>query len=69
MDARDPRLGQERLADPGGRGTTELVLRLAAGRFDRLSGRLLTAGTDLDQLDSMADELIARDALVLRLRD
>lgn len=54
---------------PEDAGTTELVLRLAAGRFDRLSGRLLTAGADPDQLDSMADELVARDALVLRLHD
>ncbi len=45
-----------------------LVLTLAAGRFDRLSGRHLTAADDLDALLSQIDRIERDDLYTLRLR-
>jgi NAD(P)-dependent dehydrogenase (short-subunit alcohol dehydrogenase family) len=45
-----------------------LVLSLAAGRFDRLSGRHLTAVDDLDDLLSQIDCIERDDLRTLRLR-
>lgn len=46
----------------------ELVLGIAAGRLDRLSGRFFRAGTDTtESLLLAADEIIERDARALRL--
>jgi 3-oxoacyl-[acyl-carrier protein] reductase len=46
----------------------ELVLGIAAGRLDSLAGRFFRAGADtVDSLLLSADEIVARDARVLRL--
>jgi NAD(P)-dependent dehydrogenase (short-subunit alcohol dehydrogenase family) len=47
----------------------ELCVRLAAGQADALSGRLFRAGSDFDDMLARAEEIVAADALTLRLRD
>lgn len=46
----------------------EMVLYLASGRADRLSGRFLNVLDDLEALVAAADEIAATDLLTLRLR-
>ena len=53
-------------ADPG--QATQLILRLAAGRGDRLSGRHLTVADDLSALLARIDQIQGEDLHVLRLR-
>jgi NAD(P)-dependent dehydrogenase (short-subunit alcohol dehydrogenase family) len=45
----------------------ELVARIATGELDRLSGRYLYVGLDLDEAAAQADAIRADDRLVLRL--
>jgi hypothetical protein len=45
-----------------------LILRLAAGHGDRLSGRHLTVTDDLDSLLTRIDEIKHQDLYTLRLR-
>jgi NAD(P)-dependent dehydrogenase (short-subunit alcohol dehydrogenase family) len=49
--------------------SARLVLRIAGGDLDRLSGRYLMARDDIDSLLARADEIELRDALQLRLRE
>lgn len=62
------------LADPAPERFTpvsrvvDLVLDLATGRFDALTGRFLRAGVDRDALARDAAEIAAADRLALRLR-
>jgi NAD(P)-dependent dehydrogenase (short-subunit alcohol dehydrogenase family) len=56
-----------------GRGTdparaVELVVRLASGRYDQLSGRQLSVDDDLDDLVERIDEVRRRDLYVLGLQ-
>jgi hypothetical protein len=53
-------------ADPG--RAAQLILRLAAGHGDRLSGRHLTVTDDLDSLLARIDQIQREDLHVLRLR-
>jgi len=53
-------------ADPG--QAARLILQLARGRGDRLSGRHLTVADDLDILLARLDQIQREDLLVLRLR-
>jgi NAD(P)-dependent dehydrogenase (short-subunit alcohol dehydrogenase family) len=53
-------------ADPG--HATDLILQLAAGRGDGLSGRHLTVGDDLGYLVAHIDQIQREDLHVLRLR-
>lgn len=47
----------------------ELVVAVAQGRLDRLSGRFLRAGVDdVERLQAWADWIVERDARTLRLR-
>lgn len=46
----------------------EMILLLASGRADRLSGRFLNRLDDLEALIAAADELAGTDLLTLRLR-
>jgi len=48
--------------------SAEMVLLLASGRADRLSGRFLNRLDDLEALLAGADEIAATDLLTLRLR-
>jgi NAD(P)-dependent dehydrogenase (short-subunit alcohol dehydrogenase family) len=48
--------------------TADLVVRLARGDADRLSGRFLNVRNDLDSLIGAADDIDAADALRLQLR-
>jgi hypothetical protein len=48
--------------------TGDLLVRVAAGEADPLSGRFLHAEDDLDELLADADRLVAGDLLTLRLR-
>jgi hypothetical protein len=48
--------------------TGDLLVRVAAGEADPLSGRFLHAEDDLDELLADADRLVAEDLLTLRLR-
>ena len=45
-----------------------LVVALASGRADVLSGRFLDASSDLDEMVSRAEEIRRDDLHVLRLR-
>jgi NAD(P)-dependent dehydrogenase (short-subunit alcohol dehydrogenase family) len=47
----------------------DLVVRIAAGDADRLSGRFLHARDDLDELLADADRIVAEDLLTVRLRE
>jgi NAD(P)-dependent dehydrogenase (short-subunit alcohol dehydrogenase family) len=49
--------------------TGELLVRIAAGEADPLSGRFLHAEDDLDELLTDADRVVAEDLLTLRLRE
>jgi NAD(P)-dependent dehydrogenase (short-subunit alcohol dehydrogenase family) len=49
--------------------SVRLVLAVACGRADRLSGRYLSAEDDLDALLRIVDEVSNEDLFVLRLRD
>jgi NAD(P)-dependent dehydrogenase (short-subunit alcohol dehydrogenase family) len=60
------RLASGRGADPG--QAAHLILQLAAGRGDRLSGRHLTVADDLDSLLARLDQIQREDLLVMRLR-
>jgi hypothetical protein len=53
-------------ADPD--QAARLILRLAAGHGDRLSGRHLTVTDDLDSLLTRIDEIEHQDLYTLRLR-
>jgi hypothetical protein len=53
-------------ADPD--QAARLILRLAAGHGDRLSGRHLTVTDDLDDLLARIDEIKRQDLHTLRLR-
>jgi len=53
-------------ADPG--QAAHLILQLARGRGDRLSGRHLTVADDLDSLLARLDQIQREDLHVLRLR-
>ena len=46
-----------------------LLVRIAAGEADRLSGRFLHASDDLDELLADASRVVAEDLLTLRLRE
>jgi NAD(P)-dependent dehydrogenase (short-subunit alcohol dehydrogenase family) len=48
-------------------GVGDLVLALAAGRLDELSGRLISVDDDVAELAARAPDIVAREALVLRL--
>ncbi|HET7177219.1 MAG TPA: SDR family oxidoreductase [Solirubrobacterales bacterium] len=48
--------------------SAEMVLLLASGRADRLSGRFLNRLDDLEALIAAADEMAGTDLLTLRLR-
>jgi hypothetical protein len=48
--------------------TGELLVRVAAGDADVLSGRFLHAEDDLDELLADAGRVVAEDLLTLRLR-
>jgi NAD(P)-dependent dehydrogenase (short-subunit alcohol dehydrogenase family) len=48
--------------------TADLVVRLARGDADRLSGRFLNVRDDLDALIAAADDIDAADALRVQLR-
>jgi NAD(P)-dependent dehydrogenase (short-subunit alcohol dehydrogenase family) len=47
----------------------DLLVRIAAGDADPLSGRFLHAEDDLDELLADADRIVAEDLLTLRLRE
>ena len=47
----------------------ELLVRIAAGEADPLSGRFLHAEDDLDELLADADRVVAEELLTLRLRE
>jgi NAD(P)-dependent dehydrogenase (short-subunit alcohol dehydrogenase family) len=51
------------------RRTGDLLVRVAAGEADPLSGRFLHAGDELDQLLADAGRVVAEDLLTLRLRE
>lgn len=53
---------------PAGR-VADLLVRVAAGDADPLSGRFLHAEDDLDELLADAERVIAEDLLTLRLRE
>jgi len=53
-------------ADPA--RAAELVVRLASGRYDRLSGRQLSVHDDIDKIKERIDEVRDRDLYVLALR-
>ena len=53
---------------PAGR-VADLLVRVAAGDADPLSGRFLHAEDDLDELLADAEQVIAEDLLTLRLRE
>jgi NAD(P)-dependent dehydrogenase (short-subunit alcohol dehydrogenase family) len=68
-------LGQRYLPELGERGdevdpmrTARLVVDIASGRLDALSGRFLHALDDIDALLLRSDEIRRRDLYVLRLR-
>ncbi|MGH9243029.1 MAG: SDR family NAD(P)-dependent oxidoreductase [Acidimicrobiales bacterium] len=46
----------------------DLIVRLALGEADRLTGRFVTVRDDLDRLIEEADQIVRADALTLRLR-
>jgi hypothetical protein len=48
--------------------SADLVLRLASGQADTLSGRYLTVHDDLDALIARAEEIQRDDLYTLRLR-
>jgi acyl-CoA synthetase (AMP-forming)/AMP-acid ligase II/NAD(P)-dependent dehydrogenase (short-subunit alcohol dehydrogenase family) len=60
------RLASGHGADPG--QAAHLILQLAAGRGDRLSGRHLTVADDLDSLVAHIDQIQRDDLRVLRVR-
>ena len=45
-----------------------LVLTLASGRVDSLSGRLFSVGEDVDEIVRRADEVRANELRLLRVR-
>jgi NAD(P)-dependent dehydrogenase (short-subunit alcohol dehydrogenase family) len=47
---------------------TRVVLALAGGRYDRLTGRYLLLPVDLDVVLAEADRILAEDLLTLRIR-
>ena len=47
--------------------STKLILRLASGEADALSGRHISVAEDLDALISRAEEAVSQQALMLRL--
>ncbi len=60
------RIASRHGADPG--QAAHLILQLARGHGDRLSGRHLTVADDLDILLARIDQIQREDLLVLRLR-
>ena len=52
-----------------GRAIRDLLVRIAAGEADPLSGRFLHAEDDLDELLADTDRVVAEDLLTLRLRE
>ena len=59
-------LDEGRGADPA--RAAELVVRLASGRYDQLSGRQLSVHDDVDEIRRRIDEVRARDLYVLALQ-
>jgi NAD(P)-dependent dehydrogenase (short-subunit alcohol dehydrogenase family) len=60
-------LAAGRGAEP--RQVVELLMRIANGDLDRLSGRHLSVHDDLDTLVSRTEDVLRDDLYVLRLRD
>jgi len=67
--ARAARSGDELAEAAFFRLTGDLLVRIAAGEADPLSGRFLHAEDDLDELLAGAGRVAAEDLLTLRLRE